>query len=88
MAGMGCSGGGGTLYCDSQDEQGGEAEICYCLLDVDATDIDGARAVIRQHMPELGIPAGTLVQWDEFEDHFDGEGWKLRRPRSLDEFDL
>ena len=87
LAGMGCSEGGGTLFCDSEDDDR-EPEICYCILDVDATDIDGARALIRQHMPELGIPAGTLLQWGDLEDRFDGECWQLALPRSLDEFDL
>lgn len=85
LAGMGCSAGGGTLFSEGEDE---EAETCLSLLDVDATDVDGARAVIRQHLPELGIPAGTLLQWDRFEDYFDGKNWQLNRPRSFDEFDL
>lgn len=89
MAGLGCSVGGGTLYFDDEDEDESAApEIAYCLMDVDAVDVDGARALIRLHMPELGAPAGTLVQWDALEDRFDGEDWALACPRSLDEFDL
>lgn len=87
LAGLGCSEGGGTLLLDPEDEDG-EAEIAFCIMDVEATDIDGARALIRQHMPELGAPAGTLLQWEDLEDRFDGENWLLGQPRSLDEFDL
>jgi hypothetical protein len=87
LAGLGCSCGGGTLFLEGENE-GDEPEICFCIMDVDATDVDGARALIRLHMPELGAPAGTVVQWDDFEDRFDGETWELAQPRSLDEFDL
>lgn len=87
LAGLGCSEGGGTLYYDGEEE-GDEPEICYCIMDVDATDVDSARALIRLHLPELGAPAGTMVQWDDFEDRFDGLDWELAQPRSLDEFDL
>lgn len=92
LTGMGCSEGGGTLYFDDgeEDDAPGRAppEIAYCIMDVDATDVDGAREVIRLHLPELGVPAGTLVQWDDLEDRFDGEHWHLAEPRSLDEDDL
>ena len=86
LAGVGCSTGGGTLYLGINDDETDEPEICFCIMDIDAADIDGARASIRLHMPELGVPAGTLVQWGEFEDRYDGQDWLLRQPRSLDEF--
>jgi hypothetical protein len=88
LAGLGCSVGGGTLYrgVDFEDpEDDGEDEIVSCILDVDATDVDGARTLIRLHMPELGAPAGTLVQYRELEDRFDGERWHLGEPRSIEE---
>jgi hypothetical protein len=88
LAGVGCSVGGGTLYFESDDDDDSEPEIAYCIMDVDATDVDAVRALIRLHMPELGAPAGTLLQWENFEDRFDGESWQLRQPRSLDEDDL
>lgn len=88
LAGLGCSVGGGTLYFESDDDDNSEPEIACCIMDVDATDVDGARALIRLHMAELGAPAGTLVQWENFEDRFDGESWQLRQPRSLDQDDL
>lgn len=89
LTGMGCSQGGGTLFFEPDDEdEDEEPEIGFCIMDVEATDVDGAREVIRRHMPELGAPPGTLVQWGDFEDRFDGATWLLCQPRSLDEFDL
>lgn len=84
LTGLGCSVGGGTLYyeCDDPDD---EDEIACCVLDVDATDVDAARALLRLHLPELGAPAGTLVQWDEAEDRYDGECWHLAEPRSIED---
>jgi hypothetical protein len=87
LAGLGCSAGGGTLYWEPEEE-GGEPEIAYCIVDVDATDVDGARALLRLHLPELGAPAGTLVQYGEWEDRFDGDRWHLHERRSVpDPFD-
>jgi hypothetical protein len=87
LADLGCSDGGGTLYFDGEDA-GAEPGKCFCVIDIDATDVNAARALLRLHLPELGIPAGTMVQWDELEDRFDGLDWQLARPRSLGEFDL
>jgi hypothetical protein len=81
LDGLGCSNGGGTLYLEAPD---GEPETCVCIIDVDATDIDGARALLRLHLPELGAPVGTMVQWHALEDSFDGTRWRLAEPRSLD----
>lgn len=94
LAGLGCSVGGGTLFYeldedddDEGEERGPESEpdIAFCILDVDATDVSGARDLLRRELPELGAPAGTLVQWDTFEDRYDGESWHLREPRSIEE---
>lgn len=88
LAGLGCSVGGGTLYQLSEDEDEDEDElpqIVCCILDVDATDVDGARELLRLHLPELGAPAGTLVQYCESEDRFDGAAWHLNEQRSIEE---
>ncbi|MXP40074.1 hypothetical protein GRI75_00255 [Altererythrobacter soli] len=89
LAGLGCSMGGGTLFYDTGDEDDAgsaeEEEIAFCVLDVDATDIDRARALLRTHLPELGAPAGTLVQWEDREDRYDGARWHLAEPRSIDD---
>lgn len=85
LAGLGCSAGGGTLYFDHDEADASEPAIACCILDVDAVDVDGARALLRLNLPELGAPAGTLVQWAEFEDRFDGDRWHLAEPRSIEE---
>jgi hypothetical protein len=82
LAGLGCSVGGGTLYWDAEDD-GDEPEIAYNVLDVDAIDVDGVRELLRLHMPELGAPAGTVIQFGEREDRFDGERWHLDEPQSV-----
>jgi hypothetical protein len=84
LMGLGCSVGGGTLYYEPDDEQD-ELEIAYCILDVDAVSVDGTRAALRQHLPELGAPDGTLVQFGDREDRFDGRQWHLDQPRSIED---
>jgi len=86
LTGLGCSIGGGTLYWDQDpdDADPDEAEIACTILDVDATDVDGARMLLRLHLPELGAPTGTLVQYGDLEDRYDGEAWHLGRPRSIE----
>lgn len=84
IAQLGCSVGGGTLYYEPNDPRD-ELEITYCILDVDAVDVGAVRGLLRLHLPELGAPAGTLVQFGEREDRFDGSSWQLNQPRSVDE---
>jgi hypothetical protein len=84
LAGLGCSVGGGTLYWEP-DEPGDDLEIAYCILDVDAVDIDAVRSLLRIHLPELGAREGTLVQFGGREDRFDGAAWHLNEPRSIEE---
>lgn len=86
LSGLGCSVGGGTLYFEPADDDApDELEIAYCIVDVDATDVAGARGLLRLHLPELGAPSGTLIQFGEREDRFDGVTWLLDQPRSLEE---
>jgi len=88
LAGLGRSDGGGTLYrnVDFESDEEGEDEIVSTILDVNATDVDGARALLRLHLPELGAPEGTLIQYGDQEDRFDGARWHLGEPRSIEEF--
>jgi hypothetical protein len=84
LAGLGCSVGGGTLF--SEEDEDDESEILFCVLDVDATDVVGARALLQLHLPELGCPDGTLIQYGEgLEDRYDGKGWALAQPRTITE---
>lgn len=84
LTGLGCSVGGGTMF--SEEDEDGESEILYCVCDVDATDVDGARALLRLHLPELGCPEGTLIHYGEdLEDRYEGETWVLAQPRTISE---
>jgi hypothetical protein len=66
LAGLGSSVGEGTLYYEPDEEDWEVApEIAYCILDVDAADVNGARTLLRLHLPELGAPEGTLVQFGQ-----------------------
>jgi hypothetical protein len=85
LAGIGCSVGGGTLYYEPDEESGDDPEIAYCILDVDAVNVESVRSLLRLHLPELGAPDGTLVQFGEREDRFDGSAWHLNEPRSIEE---
>jgi hypothetical protein len=86
LTGLGCSVGGGTLYYEpDEDDLGAAPEIACCILDVDATDVNGARSLLRLHLPELGAPEGTLVQFGQQEDRFDGEVWHLNERRTIEE---
>jgi hypothetical protein len=86
LAGIGCSVGGGTLYWEPEpEEDDGALEIACCILDVDAVDVDAVRALLRLHLPELGAPDGTLVQFGRLEDRYDGAIWHLNEPRSIEE---
>jgi hypothetical protein len=87
LARLGCSVGGGTLFFDEEDESR-ENEIAYCILDIDAVDVLRVRDLLRVHLPKLGIPAGSLIQWDKREDRFEGQSWLLDQPQSLDQFDI
>jgi hypothetical protein len=86
LADLGCSVGGGTLYNEpDEDDPDATPEIACCILDVDAIDVDRVRALLRLHLPELGAPAGTLVQYGGREDRFDGALWHLNEPRSIED---
>ena len=85
LANLGCGVGGGTLYYEPHEDSERDTEIAYCILDVDAVNVEGARSLLRTHLPELGAPEGTLVQFGEREDRFDGSIWRLDQPSSIEE---
>ena len=66
----------------------GQWRVLYSIIDTDVTDLDAGRALIRLHLAELGCPAGTLLQFDDREDRWDGERWHLAEARSIDEENL
>lgn len=93
MTGLGSAGGGSSISARDVDEDDdgdddGEWEVIYSIIDADVTELDPGRALIRLHLAELGCPAGTLVQFGEHEDRWDGERWHLAEDRSINEDDL
>ncbi|MCW3846706.1 hypothetical protein OF829_05605 [Sphingomonas sp. LB-2] len=92
MTGLGSAGGGSSISArdvDEDDEDEGDGwEVIYSIIDADVTDLDAGRALIRLHLAELGCPPGTLVQFGEHEDRWDGECWHLAEDRSINEDDL
>jgi hypothetical protein len=92
MTGVGSAGGGSAIQFldeDDEDERGdGQWRVLYSIIDTDVTDLDAGRALIRVQLAELGCPAGTLLQFDDREDRWDGERWHLAETRSIDEDNL
>ena len=88
MTGLGSAGGGSGIQArdgDEDDDEEGEWYTLYSIIDCDVTELEAGRALIRLHLAELGCPPGTLVQFDEREDRWDGERWHLAEERSIDE---
>jgi len=93
MTGLGSAGGGSAIQFldedDNEDEDGGDKwRVLYSIIDTDVTDLDAGRDLIRMQLAELGCPAGTLLQFDDREDRWDGERWHLAETRSIDEDNL
>ena len=92
MTGLGSAGGGSAIQFldeDDDDEDGDHQwRVLYSIIDTDVTDLDAGRDLIRLHLAELGCPAGTLLQFDDREDRWDGERWHLAETRSIDEENL
>ncbi len=52
--------------CSAEEDEDGESEILFCVLDADATYVDGAPALLRLHiLRDLGWPEGTMIQYGE-----------------------
>ena len=82
LSGIGYVSGGGQLLSAPDDD--GEREVIYCGIDVDTVDVEASRALLRLHLPELGCPAGTCVQFGGRQDRFDGASWCLSEPRDME----
>lgn len=89
MAGLGSAGGGSAIqfrdHDDDDDDDDGDWRVLYSIIDTDVTDLEAGRALIRAQLAELGCPPGTLLQFGDFEDRWDGERWHLAEARSIDE---
>lgn len=80
LAGLGAVTGGGTMMRDDDDADG-EPVVLFCGIDADVHDLDAGRAMLRDILPELDCPRGTLLQYrvddDACCDRYDGETWWL-----------
>ncbi|HEU0284042.1 MAG TPA: hypothetical protein VFR52_02740 [Sphingomicrobium sp.] len=76
--------GGGTGMGDEGPD--GRREIESCGIDVETSDLDAARAALRELLPKLGCPPGTQLQYSladkALQDEYDGEGWQTERERA------
>lgn len=87
LTGLGSAGGGWQVRLYDPDDEDDEGGVAYSIIDADVTDLETGMALIREQLVELGCPAGTLVQYDQREDRWDGEVWHRGETRSSDEDD-
>ena len=82
---LGAISGGGSELRDEDEE--GRRFVTAAGIDVDTTDGEAARALLREHLPKLGCPAGTEIQFEQprgvaLRDVFDGHEWSLGLARA------
>jgi len=87
LTGLGSAGGGWQIRAYDDEDDDDEGEVEYSLIDADVTDLETGLDLIRNQLVELGCPPGTLVQYDEHEDRWDGERWHRGEERSSDDED-
>lgn len=78
------SGGGSSLGHPRPD---GIRPIEYCGIDVDVTDLERARKLLRDWLPGFGAPVGTEIQFTlggmKLQDTLTAGGWLLNQPRTF-----
>jgi hypothetical protein len=83
--GCGYVSGGGSGLGDAMPD--GKRPIEFCGIDVETTDPDNARAILRTALPSLGAPEGTELHFtrseQKLQDQFTNEGWLLEQPRTF-----
>ena len=83
LSGLGWVSGGGSLF--GAERADGSCDIAHVGVDVDALDATRVRELLRAHLPQLGCPAGTHLQYEDLgqdlQDEYDGGVWKLAQPR-------
>ncbi len=78
------SGGGSSLGVEGPD---GSRAIEFCGIDIDVTDCERARAVLRKLLPVLQAPFGTELHYTRsgvrLQDEYGSAGWVLEMPRTF-----
>ena len=78
------TGGGTQLGARRAD---GTRGIEFCGVDVELTDLDRGRALLRKRLGELGAPRGTELQFDRGDtarvDRLGKRGWVIDQPGKL-----
>jgi len=78
------SGGGSSLGASQPD---GTRAIEFCGIDIDVSDLEKARELLRRALPRLGAPIGTEIQFTigqaKLQDTFASDGWRLAEPRTF-----
>ena len=87
LIGLGSAGGGWQIRSYDEDDEEDEGQVEYSIIDTDVTELEAGLALIQHNLVELGCPPGTLVQYDELEDRWDGERWHRGEARSSDDDD-
>lgn len=82
--GLGSVSGGGSSLGDEQPD--GSRQVEFCGIDVDVTNCDRAREVLRDLLPKLNAPIGTELQFTKagkkLQDRFNGATWTLEESRA------
>lgn len=85
LDGVGSISGSGCFVGAPQPD--GQRLIEYCAIDVDTTDRDKVRELLREALPKLGAPIGTALHYTEngqkLQDELGNGGWLLAQPRSF-----
>jgi hypothetical protein len=83
--GLGHVSGGGSQLGDPLPD--GSRPIEFCGLDIDATDLVKALALLRAELPSLGAPDGTELHYTvgdtRLQDAYSQGKWALEQPRTF-----
>jgi hypothetical protein len=83
--GLGEVTGGGSQLGDQQPD--GTRPIEFCGIDVELTDLDRGRELLRGRLTTLGAPAGTELHFTvidtKLQDELHPDGWVLDQPRTF-----
>ena len=84
-ASLGTITGGGSQMDDPYPD--GRPRVEYCGIDIDATDQDAARKLLRSALVKLGAPVGTELHFTTGDmpllDRCDSGGWALNLKRDI-----